>query len=151
MDVFEDHAVSGRASDAPQPLHRPRAARQFERLAGGHATQDLQRNHAYTLDFRVYQVRGSQQKRLWLRRARGYTVRSLVGQADSVVVLDPEPRSREALVFGFARAGYAVISTGEAGEAFEAAQAKAPQLVVASSRKSSEWAQNLGLIGRLRE
>src|SRR5690349_15217735 len=84
-----------------------------------------------------------------------YTFRFPMAHLESLVVLDPQPKSREALVFGFARAGYAVYATGEAHDAFDAAARaegdRVPQLVVTSSSVTSDWGEAMGLVGKLRE
>ena len=92
---------------------------------------------------------------MWCAALLGYTFGFLMAHLESLVVLDPQPKSREALVFGFARAGYSVYATGEARDAFEAAARvegeRAPQLVVTSTSLAGDWGEAMDLVGKLRE
>jgi CheY-like chemotaxis protein len=71
---------------------------------------------------------------------------------ESLVVLDPSPRSRAALVFGFERAGYSVYATGESADALAMAQTRVPQLLVAAAeRHGHDGPSAFEVIGRLRD
>src|SRR5262249_40492248 len=73
---------------------------------------------------------------------------------ESLVVLDANPQSRAALVFGFEREGYSVYATAEAADALAMAQTRVPQLLVAAippGRDSEGASVALSASGRLRE
>jgi CheY-like chemotaxis protein len=66
---------------------------------------------------------------------------------DSLVVLDPNPRSSAALSFGFQREGFRVFSTADSGDALAMAKTRATQLLVVSTEND----EPLDVVGRLRE
>lgn len=70
---------------------------------------------------------------------------------ESLVVLDPQPRTREALSYGFRRDGYKVFATAQGQDALSVAQAKAAQLVVASVPPKVNGFDPLQIVGKLRE
>jgi CheY-like chemotaxis protein len=71
---------------------------------------------------------------------------------ESLVVYDPETRTREALTFGFSREGFKVYATGDSGDAVSMARTKVPQLVVCTVPSGDDaTTEALDLIGTLRE
>src|SRR5581483_4472624 len=79
-----------------------------------------------------------------------------VAHLESLILFDPQERSREALQFGFERDGYKVYATGESDDAMAMAQTKVAQLVVAciplSHEADDDWESDaLDLVGGLRE
>ena len=75
---------------------------------------------------------------------------------ESLVVFDPNSRTREALTFGFERLGLSVYATADAHHALSMAKTKVPQLFVSAVPDAGEAAappepEAVALVGRLRE